>query len=126
MDLFNGFFWSDFRRIFAKNKDLFKLSGYHRAYYFDGGNIEDAFYFDSRNKKLIRFSENVRESTIERLMLCDCKSIFEAEFKEIKNNDANLDTETLKEELAVAETDAEELNAYLKFLKENHIIGEPD
>lgn len=38
----------------------------------------------------------------------------------------NLDTETLKEELAVAETDAEELHAYLKFLKENHIIGEPD
>ena len=59
-------------------------------------------------------------------MLCDCKSIFEAEFKEIKNNDANLDTGTLEEELAVAETDAEELNAYLKFLKENHIIGEPD
>jgi len=57
-------------------------------------------------------------------MLCDCKSIFEAEFKEIKNNDANLDTETLKEELAVAETDAEELHAYLKFLKENHIISE--
>lgn len=43
MDLFNGFFWSDFRRIFAKNRDLFKLSGYHRAYYFDGGIIEDAF-----------------------------------------------------------------------------------
>ena len=59
-------------------------------------------------------------------MLCDCKSIFDAGFKEIRNNDANLDTGTLKEELAVAETDAEELHAYLKFLKQNHIISESD
>ena len=126
MDLFNGFFWTDFRKCLAKNVGSFRLSGYYSEYYSNESDIEDAFYFDGRNKKLIWFSENVRESTIERLMLCDCKSIFEAEFKEIKNNDANLDTGTLKEELAVAETDAEELNAYLKFLKENHIIGEPD
>ena len=128
MDLFNGFFWSDFKRIFAKNRDLFRLSGYYSEYYSNESDIEDVFYLDIRDERLIKliwFIKDKRKKSI-KLKVWDCKSIFDAGFKGIRNNDANLDTETLKEELAVAETDAEELNAYLKFLKENHIIGEPD
>ena len=125
MDLFNGFFWSDFRKCLAKNVGSFRLSGYYSEYYSNDGDMEDAFYFDIRDKRLIWFIKDKRKKSI-KLKVWDCKSIFDAGFKRIRNNDANLDTETLKEELAVAETDAEELHAYLKFLKENHIIGEPD
>ncbi len=101
------------------------MSGYYREYYSNESDIEDAFYLDIRDERLIWFIKDKRKKSI-KLKVWDCKSIFDAGFKEIRNNDANLDTKTLKEELAVAETDAEELNAYLKFLKENHIISESD
>ena len=125
MKLLDKIFWSDFRKCLAKNVGSFRLSGYYSEYYSNDGDMEDAFYFDIRDKRLIWFIKDKRKKSI-KLRVWDCKSIFDAGFKAIRNNNANLDTETLKEELAVAETDAEELNAYLKFLKENHIIWEPD
>ncbi len=125
MKLLDKIFWSDFRKCLAKNVGSFRLSGYYSEYYSNDGDMEDAFYFDIRDKRLIWFIKDKRKKSI-KLRVWDCKSIFDAGFKAIRNNDANLDTKTLKEELAVAETDAEELHAYLKFLKENHIIGEPD
>ena len=125
MKLLDKIFWTDFRKCLAKNVGSFRLSGYYSEYYSNDGDMEDAFYFDIRDKRLIWFIKDKRKKSI-KLRVWDCKSIFDAGFKAIRNNDANLDTKTLKEELAVAETDAEELNAYLKFLKENHIIGEPD
>ena len=125
MKLLDKIFWSDFRKCLAKNVGSFRLSGYYSEYYSNDGDMEDAFYFDIRDKRLIWFIKDKRKKSI-KLRVWDCKSIFDAGFKAIRNNDANLDTKTLKEELAVAETDAEELNAYLKFLKENHIIWEPD
>ena len=125
MKLLDKIFWTDFRKCLAKNVGSFRLSGYYSEYYSNDGDMEDAFYFDIRDKRLIWFIKDKRKKSI-KLRVWDCKSIFDAGFKAIRNNDANLDTGTLKEELAVAETDAEELNAYLKFLKENHIIGEPD
>ena len=125
MKLLGKIFWSDFRKCLAKNVGSFRLSGYYSEYYSNDGDMEDAFYFDIRDKRLIWFIKDKRKKSI-KLRVWDCKSIFDAGFKAIRNNDANLDTKTLKEELAVAETDAEELHAYLKFLKENHIIGEPD
>ena len=125
MKLLDKIFWSDFRKCLAKNVGSFRLSGYYSEYYSNDGDMEDAFYFDIRDKRLIWFIKDKRKKSI-KLKVWDCKSIFDAGFKAIRNNDANLDTKTLKEELAVAETDAEELHAYLKFLKENHIIGEPD
>ena len=123
MKLLDKIFWSDFRKCLAKNVGSFRLSGYYSEYYSNDGDMEDAFYFDIRDKRLIWFIKDKRKKSI-KLRVWDCKSIFDAGFKAIRNNDANLDTETLKEELAVAETDAEELHAYLKFLKENHIISE--
>ncbi len=125
MKLLDKIFWTDFRKCLAKNVGSFRLSGYYSEYYSNDGDMEDAFYFDIRDKRLIWFIKDKRKKSI-KLRVWDCKSIFDAGFKAIRNNDANLDTKTLKEELAVAETDAEELHAYLKFLKENHIIGEPD
>ena len=125
MKLLDKIFWSDFRKCLAKNVGSFRLSGYYSEYYSNDGDMEDAFYFDIRDKRLIWFIKDKRKKSI-KLRVWNCKSIFDAGFKAIRNNDANLDTKTLKEELAVAETDAEELHAYLKFLKENHIIGEPD
>ena len=128
MKLLDKIFWTDFRKCLAKNVGSFRLSGYYREYYSNESDIEDAFYLDIRDERLIKliwFIKDKRKKSI-KLKVWDCKSIFDAGFKRIRNNDANLDTETLKEELAVAETDAEELHAYLKFLKENHIIGEPD
>ena len=125
MKLLDKIFWTDFRKCLAKNVGLFRLSGYYSEYYSNESDIEDAFYFDIRDERLIWFIKDKRKKSI-KLRVWNCKSIFDAGFKEIRNNDANLDTKTLKEELAVAETDAEELHAYLKFLKENHIIGEPD
>ena len=125
MKLLDKIFWSDFRKCLAKNVGSFRLSGYYSEYYSNDGDMEDAFYFDIRDKRLIWFIKDKRKKSI-KLRVWNCKSIFDAGFKGIRNNDANLDTKTLKEELAVAETDAEELHAYLKFLKENHIIGEPD
>ena len=125
MKLLDKIFWSDFRKCLAKNVGSFRLSGYYSEYYSNDGDMEDAFYFDIRDKRLIWFIKDKRKKSI-KFRVWDCKSIFDAGFKAIRNNDANLDTKTLKEELAVAETDAEELHAYLKFLKENHIIGEPD
>ncbi len=125
MKLLDKIFWTDFRKCLAKNVGSFRLSGYYSEYYSNESDIEDAFYFDIRDERLIWFIKDKRKKSI-KLRVWDCKSIFDAGFKEIRNNDANLDTKTLKEELAVAETDAEELSAYLKFLKENHIIVEPD
>lgn len=123
MKLLDKIFWSDFRKCLAKNVGSFRLSGYYSEYYSNDGDMEDAFYFDIRDKRLIWFIKDKRKKSI-KLRVWDCKSIFDAGFKAIRNNDANLDTKTLKKELAVAETDAEELHAYLKFLKENHIISE--
>ena len=125
MKLLDKIFWSDFRKCLAKNVGSFRLSGYYSEYYSNDGDMEDAFYFDIRDERLIWFIKDKRKKSI-KLKVWDCKSIFDAGFKGIRNNDANLDTKTLKEELAVAETDAEELHAYLKFLKENHIISESD
>ena len=125
MKLLDKIFWTDFRKCLAKNVGSFRLSGYYSEYYSNESDIEDAFYFDIRDERLIWFIKDKRKKSI-KLRVWDCKSIFDAGFKEIRNNDANLDTKTLKEELAVAETDAEELHAYLKILKENHIFCEPD
>lgn len=54
MKLLDKIFWTDFRKCLAKNVGSFRLSGYYREYYSNESDIEDAFYLDIKDERLIK------------------------------------------------------------------------
>lgn len=117
MGLLNRVFESSFKKAMNQTKHLF--CSWEQKYSKD--DYQEIFVF-TKDKTFIIFAEDLREHSIEFKVYNDTNCIIEAGYKTVVKSNIKFEIESMKKELETTKTDVEELNIYLKFLTNNHLL----